>query len=59
MACRFFRHFASETSALFRPRGIHETNRAANETISRIGEDVRKLVMVTNPANERRAANWA
>jgi hypothetical protein len=39
--------------------GHHETKPDPNETISCIGEDVRKLAMVTNPANERRAANWA
>jgi hypothetical protein len=32
--------------------GSHETKRTENETISRIGEDVRKLAMVTNPVNE-------
>ncbi|MEY9885352.1 hypothetical protein [Bradyrhizobium sp. USDA 329] len=32
--------------------GSHETKRSENETISRIGEDVPKLVMVTNPVNE-------
>lgn len=32
--------------------GVDETKRDANETISGVGEDVRKLVMVTNPANE-------
>jgi hypothetical protein len=37
---------------LFRPRGVHETKRAVNETVSGVGEDVRKLAMVTNPANE-------
>jgi hypothetical protein len=49
----------SETAALFRPEGSHETKRSANETISRAREDVRKLAMVTNPANEQRAAHWA
>ncbi|MGC0395682.1 MULTISPECIES: hypothetical protein [Bradyrhizobium] len=39
-------------AGLFRPRGSHETKRSENETISRIGEDVRKLAMVTNPVNE-------
>jgi hypothetical protein len=43
---------ASATAALFRPRGGHETKRSANETISRDREDVRKLAMVTNPANK-------
>jgi hypothetical protein len=42
----------SESAELFRPRGSHETKPGANETISRIGEDVRKLAMVTNPPNE-------
>ncbi|RQH16419.1 hypothetical protein [Bradyrhizobium sp. RP6] len=32
--------------------GSHETKRSENETISRIGEDVRKLAMVTHPVNE-------
>ena len=32
--------------------GRHETKRSANETISRVREDVRKLAMVTNPANK-------
>jgi len=49
----------SEFAELFRPEGGHETKRSANETISRVREDVRKLAMVTNPANERRAAHWA
>jgi hypothetical protein len=49
----------SETVELFRPRGSDETKRSANETISRIREDVRKLAMVTNLPNERRAAHWA
>ena len=44
---------------LFRPEGGHETKRSPNETISHAREDVRKLAMVTNPANERRAAHWA
>ncbi|BBZ95409.1 hypothetical protein BDS110ZK25_59300 [Bradyrhizobium diazoefficiens] len=44
--------FVSATAALFRPRDGHETKRSANETISRVREDVRKLAMVTNPANE-------
>lgn len=39
-------------AGLFRPRGSHETKRSANETISSLGEDVPKLAMVTNPANE-------
>jgi hypothetical protein len=42
----------SAKAALFRPRGSHETKRSENETISRSGEDVRKLAMVTNPVNE-------
>jgi len=42
----------SETAELFRPRGSDETKRSANETISRIREDVRKLAMVTNPPNK-------
>jgi hypothetical protein len=42
----------SVMAALFRPRGSHETKRTGNETISGSGEDVRKLAMVTNPANE-------
>ena len=42
----------SEAAELFRPRGSDETKRTANETISRIREDVRKLAMVTNPSNE-------
>jgi len=37
---------------LFRPRAGHETKRDANETISGVGEDIRKLVMVINPPNE-------
>ncbi|GMO28992.1 hypothetical protein TM239_33100 [Bradyrhizobium sp. TM239] len=37
---------------LFRPSGNHETKGRGQETISRAGEDVRKLAMVTNPANE-------
>jgi hypothetical protein len=41
---------------LFRPEGGHETKRRPNETIFHAREDVRKLAMVTNPANERRAA---
>jgi hypothetical protein len=49
----------SVMAGLFRPEGGHETNRGGHETISRAGEDVRKLAMVTNPANERRAAHWA
>jgi hypothetical protein len=59
VSCRFFRQSLSETAGLFRPRGSHETKRTANETISRIREDVRKLAMVINPPNERRAAHWA
>lgn len=39
-------------AVLFRPWGGHETKRSENETISSIREDVRKLAMVTNPANE-------
>jgi len=49
----------SETARLFRPGTSHETKRTANETISSVREDVRKLAMVTNPTNERRAAHWA
>jgi hypothetical protein len=52
ISCRFFRQSLSVGPGLFRPRGVHETKRAANETISGVGEDVRKLVMVTSPANE-------
>ena len=50
--CRFFRQSLPEGPGLFRPRGVNETKPGANETISGVGEDVRKLVMVTNPANE-------
>ncbi|MBR1086160.1 hypothetical protein JQ621_01580 [Bradyrhizobium manausense] len=57
--CRFSSQALSDGAGLFRPQGARETKPGAHETISRIGEDVRKLVMVTNPANERRAANWA
>lgn len=39
-------------AGLFRPGGGHETKQSANETISSLREDVRKLVMVTTPANE-------
>ncbi|MBB4259578.1 MULTISPECIES: hypothetical protein [unclassified Bradyrhizobium] len=42
----------SAMAGLFRPEGDHETKRRGYETISRAGEDVRKLAMVTNPANE-------
>jgi hypothetical protein len=42
----------SESAGLFRPAGGHETKRKANETIFPAREDVRKLAMVTNPANE-------
>jgi len=42
----------AETTALFRPRGSHETKPGANETISRIHEDIRKLAMVTDPPNK-------
>ncbi|WP_145639371.1 hypothetical protein [Bradyrhizobium daqingense] len=56
---RLFRKSMSESPELFRPPSSHETKRTANETISRIGEDIRKLAMVTNPANEGRAAHWA
>jgi hypothetical protein len=52
VSCPFFHQLLSEGPGLFRPRGVHETKPAANETISGVGEDVRKLVMVTNPANE-------
>jgi len=54
-----FGHCASEHPGLFRSRDVHDTQRDAHETISGIGEDVRKLGVVTNPANERRAAYWA
>ncbi|GGI33577.1 hypothetical protein GCM10010987_75080 [Bradyrhizobium guangdongense] len=37
---------------LFRPRAVHETKRDENETISGVGEDIRKLAMVINPTNE-------
>lgn len=50
--CEFFRQPLSESAGLFRPRCVHETKRRANETISGVGEDVRKLAMVTNPANK-------
>src|SRR6516165_11377039 len=43
---------SSDQARLFRPWGGNETKRIANETIFRIGEDVRKLAMVTNPPNE-------
>src|SRR3569623_1191200 len=59
VTCRFFRQSLSEDPGLFRPQGVDETKRDANETISGIGEDIRKLAMVTDPPNERRAANWA
>jgi hypothetical protein len=59
VSCRFFGQSMSKFAGLFRPRSSHETKRAANETISGVGEDVRKLAMVTNPPNERRAAYWA
>lgn len=39
-------------AGLFRPGGSHETKQSTNETISSLREDVRKLAMVTNPANE-------
>ena len=39
-------------AGLFRPGAGHETKRTANETISGVREDVWKLAMVTNPANE-------
>jgi hypothetical protein len=42
----------SQSPGLFRPPSGHETKANADETISRIREDVRKLAMVTNPANE-------
>ncbi|BBO12425.1 hypothetical protein TM102_38950 [Bradyrhizobium sp. TM102] len=52
---RFRRNIPPAVSAmagLFRPESDHETKRRGHETISRAGEDVRKLAMVTNPANE-------
>jgi hypothetical protein len=39
-------------AGLFRPQGAHETLGRGYETISCLGEDVRKLAMVTNPVNE-------
>ncbi|MBR0691481.1 hypothetical protein JQ594_36590 [Bradyrhizobium manausense] len=51
VSCRF-PPILSEGPDLFRPRAAHETKRGANETISGAGEDVLKLVMVINPANE-------
>ena len=47
-----FRQTASDQADLFRPCAGHETKRHANETISGVGEDIRKLVMVINPPNE-------
>jgi len=41
-----------EMAGLFRPSSGHETKGREHETISRAGEDVRKLAMVTNPVNE-------
>ncbi|MGX4771723.1 hypothetical protein ACWAUC_18250 [Bradyrhizobium guangdongense] len=48
----FLRFSTPWYDGLFRPRAVHETKRDENETISGVGEDIRKLAMVINPTNE-------